>query len=309
MQNKKQGERNPGASVLAKLRNHAKATGEEVPTVLARYTNERFLYRLSLSPYAERFVLRGATLFSVWLDTPHRPTRDLDMLALGDSDTESVRALFAQVCTLSVPEDGVTFLPETLRIEERIEGRAYKGFHLDIESQLGTARPRLELDLAFGEAVTPNPEEIELPCLLNQPRPKLRAYPRETAIAEKTEALVDLGLLNSRLKDFYDLWFLAETFAFEGTMLSAALSATFTRRGTPFPPAGLPIALTAAFSTDPTKQSQWERFAKKGLSRRPPVSLESTILQLRVFLQPLLVALAEERPFVGSWEPGGPWTV
>ncbi len=305
---KPQGERNPGASVQAKLRNQARATGTDTSLLLVRYLIERFLYRLSLSPHRERFVLRGATLFSVWSDTPYRPTRDLDMLATGDSSPEALRQILLDICTTEVqPDDGVIFLPATLVVEERTVGRAYQGLYVEVLAQLGSARPRLELDLSFGEAITPAPMEIELPALLDKPRPRLRAYPQETVIAEKTEALVQLGLGNTRLKDFFDLWYLSRAFAFDGPTLAAALKATFTRRGTAFPTDGLPEALTSAFSGDPVKQSQWGRFASKIGSDQSAPALEALLGDLRAFLQPLLAALAEDRSFTAKWPPGGPW--
>ena len=166
----KQGERNPGASIQQKLRNHAKARGEDMVLVLARYIIERFLYRLSQSPYHDRFVLRGATLFSVWLDDPspdggaapsqvstHRPTRDVDLLAHGDNSTATMTTVFGEICATPVSEDGVSFLLDTLKIEERSEARAYPGLHIEVTAALGSARPRLEVDVAFGEAVTPAP--------------------------------------------------------------------------------------------------------------------------------------------------------
>ena len=305
---KPQWERNPGASVQAKLRNLSRATGSDTSLLLVRYLIERFLYRLSLSPHRERFILRGATLFSVWSDTPYRPTRDLDMLAMGDSSPEALRQLLLDICATPVsPDDGVIFLPETLVVEERTVGRAYQGLYVEVLAQLGSARPRLELDLSFGEAITPAPMEIELPALLDKPRPRLRAYPQETVIAEKTEALVQLGLGNTRLKDFFDLWYLSHAFVFDGQSLTNALKATFTRRNTAFPADGLPEALTSAFSSDPIKQSQWERFVSKIGSDQPAPALEALLHELRKFLQPLLAALSDDRELTAKWPPGGPW--
>jgi hypothetical protein len=305
---KKQGERNPGASVQAKLKNHRARTGEDMALVLLRYVIERFLYRLSLSPHRDRFVLRGAALFFVWVPGGHRPTGDLDMLGVGDSAVETLTQQFLEICAVPVEEDGLVFLPETLLVEERTEGRAYQGLYIEIVARLGTALPRLEVDLSFGEAITPGPEEIELPTLLGLPRPRLHAYPQETVIAEKTEALVKLGMGNTRLKDFFDLWYLSSAFAFDGPTLAAALKATFTRRGTLFPENGLPIALTDEFANDPVKQRQWAAFRKKLTDDTTPASLEALLTPLRAFLQPLLAALAEDHDFTLKWPTGGPWS-
>jgi hypothetical protein len=213
---------NLGASIQARLKNHAKDRGEDMRYVLARYVVERFLYRLSVSPYANGFVLRGATLFAIWNDTGtalFRPTRDLDMLATGEHSIEEYRTCLTKILGWEVPGDGVAFLPETLRMEERVAGRAYPGLSAVAIATVGTARPRLEIDIAFGEAVWPSPEIVELPSLLDQPRPRLRAYPRETAVAEKAHALVELGRDNTRLKDYFDIVFLAQNHAFDGTTL------------------------------------------------------------------------------------------
>lgn len=310
---KKQGERNPGASLQQKLRNHAKATGEDVALILVRYLNERFLYRLSRSPYRERFVLRGATLFTAWDAEPHRATRDIDLLALGESSAAALRQVIESVCAPSVgeapveEEDGLVFLTGTLHVEERTEGRLYQGLHLEMTALLGTARLRLEIDVAVGEAVVPPPQEIELPALLGKPAPRLRAYQKETAIAEKCQALVSLGMINTRMKDFYDLWYLSRAYEFDGPPLGAALRATFTRRETDYPAEGLPSALTDTFARDVRKQQQWRAFLGKAALRKGVAELEPVLQQVRAFLQPPLQALAEGTFFRFYWSPDTGW--
>jgi predicted nucleotidyltransferase component of viral defense system len=304
---KRQGERNPAASLKQKLRNYAKATGDDVALVLTRYLNERFLYRLSLSPYRERFILRGATLFTIWDAEPHRATRDIDLLAFGESSPEALRQVMEAICAPSIEEEGVTFLPETLTIEERVEGRVYQGLHLEMQAALAETRLRLEIDVAFGEAVVPPPEEVELPVLLGKPPPRLRVYRKETAIAEKCQAMVSLGVANTRMKDFYDLWYLSRTYEFEGALLHDALQSTFTRRQTPFPADGLPLAFTDSFVDDVLKQRQWNAFLGKARLRRGQSALSAVIPQIRAFLQPPLQALAENRFFEGRWTPAEGW--
>ena len=305
---KKQGERNPSASLQQKLRNHAKATGEDVALVLVRYLNERFLYRLSISPYRDRFVLRGATLFTVWDKEPHRATRDIDLLATGDNSSSALRQVIEAVCAQPIEaEDGITFLLNTLHIEERAEGRLYSGLHVEMAALLATARLRLEIDIAFGEAVVPPAEEIEVPTLLDKPAPRLRAYQKETAIAEKCQALVSLGMPNTRMKDFYDLWYLSGAYAFDGTRLHAALQATFTRRETAYPVGGLPLALTDTFAGDALKQQQWRAFLGKAVLRKGVGELAPVIGQVRTFLQPPLQALSEGLPFKLHWSPEEGW--
>ena len=304
---RRQGERNPEASLQQKLRNHAKTTGDDVALVLIRYINERFLYRLSLSPDRDRFILRGATLFTLWNPEPHRATRDLDLMASGETSPEAIRRMITMACSTPVEPDGVSFLPETMRLETRTEGRAYQGFHLEITATLGTARPRLEIDIAVGEAVVPPPLEVKLPVLLSMPSPRLHAYQKETTVAEKCEALVSLGLPNTRMKDFYDLWYLCRTFPFSGTLLANALEATFTRRNTPFPGHGLPTALTAEFASDALKDRQWNAFLGKSRLTAQAPGLSPVIASLREFLQPLLEALADNKPFARHWSPEAKW--
>ncbi|MCX6381044.1 MAG: nucleotidyl transferase AbiEii/AbiGii toxin family protein [Armatimonadetes bacterium] len=303
-----QGERNPGASLQQKLRNYARSTGEDTALVLIRYLNERFLYRLACSPYRDRFVLRGATLFTIWDSEPHRATRDIDLLATGDNSPIALRKIIEAVCVQPVEEDEVVFLPDTLHIEELSEGRIYQGLHLEMGATLGTARLRLEIDIAFGEAAAPPPEEVDLPALLGKPAPRLRAYQKETVIAEKCQALVNLGMVNTRMKDFYDLWYLSSAYSFEGTRLCAALHATFTRRETAYPTEGLPFALTDSFSNDALKQRQWSAFLGKTALRKGAGDLFSVIQQIRGFLQPPLQALANgEAGFALRWSPERGW--
>lgn len=305
---KRQGERNPGASLQQKLRNYAKAHGEDVALVLVRYLNERFLYRLSRSPFREHFVLRGATLFTVWDAEPHRATRDIDLLGTGDSSPDVLRHIVEAVCAQVVEEeDGLMFLPDTLHIEERAEGRLYQGLHLEMAALLATARLRLEIDIAFGEAVVPPAREVELPSLLDKPAPRLRAYQKETAIAEKCQALVTLGMTNTRMKDFYDLWYLSRAYTFEGSLLADALQATFTRRETEYPANGLLLALSDTFVRDALKQQQWRAFLGKAALRKGVAELGPVIEQIRSFLQPPLAALANESPFAPHWSPESGW--
>ena len=304
---KRQGERNPGASLQQKLRNHAKATGDDVALVLTRYINERFLYRLSISPYRDSFILRGATLFTLWNAEPHRATRDIDLLSSGDSSPGAMRQKLEVICAQPVETDGVSYLLETIHIQERTEGRVYQGLHIEMTATLGTARLRLEIDIAFGEAVIPPPIEVVLPVLLEMPAPHLRAYRRETAIAEKCEAMVSLGIPNTRMKDFYDLWYLSRTSSFDGSLLHSALQSTFTQRNTAFPTGGIPAALTEEFVEDVAKQRQWNAFIGKTNLKREPAALPQLIAGIRAFLQPPLEALSEAKAFEFQWSPEGFW--
>lgn len=218
-----------------------------------------------------------------------------------------LRQILIAVCTQPVEEDGVVFQPETLNIEDRVEGRIYQGLHMEMAATLSTARLRLVIDIAFGEAISPPAEEIELPIMLGKPSPRLHAYQRETAIAEKCQAIVSLGMINTRMKDFYDLWYLSRSCSFAGETLSGSLQATFTRCQTEFPPKGLPLALTAEFANDVLKQRQWRGFLGKAALRKGSADLNTVIQQLQVFLQPLLLALAENRVYTLHWSPKEGW--
>jgi predicted nucleotidyltransferase component of viral defense system len=294
------------ASVRQRLLNLAKSRGEEFQATLTRYALERLLYRLSLSSYRDVFLLKGAMLFSAWTGVPHRPTWDVDFLGRGEPDIARLEAVFSEIGQVEVEDDGLEF-DAAVRGERIREDQRYGGIRLHTRARLGNARISLQIDVGFGDAVTPHPTDIDFPTLLDQPAPRLRAYPRETVVAEKLEILISLGMGNSRAKDFYDLVSLARDFEFEGRPLVKAISATFKRRGTPLP-AGEPIALTDEFSGDGSKQAQWRAFLKKSrLVAGTPPPLGDIIVELRAFLLPPLAAAAAGEPLAMLWPAGGPW--
>jgi predicted nucleotidyltransferase component of viral defense system len=243
------------ASVRARLMQTARQSGEEFQYVLTRYALERLLYRLSRSNEGKNFVLKGAMLFQLWTGTSHRPTRDLDLLSAGAPAVPRLEEVFRQVCGEQVEEDGLRFLATSIKGEQIKEQDEYQGIRIRGEAKLGNAKIPLQIDIGFGDTITPGPLEIEYPTLLDFPAPKLLAYNRETVIAEKFQAMVNLGMANSRMKDFFDVWSLARTFAFDGQPLSAAIAATFQRRKTDLP-AEMPLALSEEFADDRTKQTQ-----------------------------------------------------
>ncbi len=230
---------NVGASVRARLLRLARERGEDFQLVLVRYANERLLYRLSKSRHASRFVLKGATLFGVWTGAPHRATRDIDLLGSGNASESHIREVFAEVIALDVEDDGLELDVDSMNVGPIRDGQEYAGLRVVLNARLTSAQLRLQIDIGFGDVITPAAVTLEVPTLLDQPAPRLRVYPKETVIAEKLEALVQLGIANSRMKDFYDLAVLAESFEFEGESLVAAIRATFARRGTALP-VGLP---------------------------------------------------------------------
>ncbi len=274
--------RDVGASVRARLLTIAREKGQAFDLLLTRYATERLLYRLSTTPHRDRFVLKGAMLITTWFDDPHRPTRDVDLLGYGDPSPEPMLAVFKEICAVE-ENDGILFDVEALRIDLIREQLEYGGLRLRTIARLAGARITVVIDIGFGDAIEPGVEEINLPVMLDLPAPRLRAYPRETVVAEKFQAMVLFGLANTRMKDYYDIWILSRSYVFDAERLSRAIAATFERRGTAIPEE-LPDALTTAFSTDVTKQRQWEAFARD-LSAAVP-SLEAIVADLAGFLMP-----------------------
>jgi len=281
--------KNIGASVRARLLNLAKASGQSFDLVLTRFALERLLYRLSQSRYADRFVLKGAMLLMTWLGDPHRGTRDLDLLGFGDPSPEAMLAIFREILEQDV-SDGVLFDAEALRVDRIREELEYGGLRLRTAASISGARIGVTIDIGFGDALEPGVELLDYPSMLNLPAPRLRAYARETVIAEKFQAMVALGRANSRMKDFYDVWILSRTFAFDDDRLARAIAATFSRRGTPLP-TEIPDALTPAFAADEQKQQQWRAFIED--VAQDPGSLTDVVSGLAAFLMAHAAAAAK----------------
>ena len=294
------------ASVRARLMQAARRNNENFQYVLTRYALERLLYRLSHSSQGKNFVLKGAMLFELWVQTKHRPTRDLDLLSDGSPSVPRLEEVFRQVCGEIVEDDGLEFPASSLKGEQIKEEDEYQGIRIRGEAKLGNAKIPLQIDIGFGDTITPGPAEIEYPTLLDFPAPKLLAYNRETVVAEKFQAMVFLGMANSRMKDFFDLWSLARTFAFDGGQLSQAVAATFKRRKTELP-ADTPLALSEEFADDRAKQTQWAAFLRKGSLDAGGLDLKAVVNEIGNLLLPLLNALRSNGRFSGTWSPGGPW--
>ncbi len=274
--------RNLGASVRARLLNLSKDSGQSFDLVLTRFALERLLFRLGRSPHADRFVLKGAMLMMSWFDDPHRGTRDLDLLGFGDPNPEAMIAIFREILAHDA-DDGVIFDAGALRVDRTREHVDYGGLRLRTTASIAGARINLTIDIGFGDALEPGAEAIDYPVMLDLPAPRLRAYARETVIAEKFQAMVALGRANSRMKDFYDIWILSRSFAFEGDRLARAIAATFARRRTDLP-AELPDALSPAFASDEQKQRQWRAFVED--VALDPGGLARVIDDLATFLMP-----------------------
>jgi hypothetical protein len=291
------------ASVKSRLLRMARTRSEQLQRVLVLYATERLLYRLSRSGHSGRYILKGAMLFTAWEGGPYRPTKDLDLLCLGDNSPEAQAEIFRQVARTAVEPDGLVFDPNSVGAERIIEEAVYPGVRVHMAAHLGKAYIPLQVDIGFGDAVTPEPLTLEFPGLLDFPAPEVRAYPPETVVAEKYEALVRLGMTTGRIKDFYDLWYLATHFAFEGPVLQQAIRNTFGARRSPLP-LEPPTALMGEFEADPSRQEFWNAFTRRtGIAA--PSSLEETLALLRTFLLP--VGLQSVGRVPAAWTPGGPW--
>ena len=276
------------ASIQARLLTRAKARGEDFSLMLSRYAVERFLYRLSISAARDRYWLKGALLFDLWFDTPHRPTRDADFLGFGPADAGILGSAVREICGIAA-DDGMAFDPASIKIEEIREQGSYGGLRVRLVGLLGNARCSVQLDVGYGDAVTPGPDEIIYPTLLDdQPAPRLRAYPRATVVAEKLEAMVSLGMANSRMKDYFDVRALAREGALKSGLLGDAIAATFARRGTALP-SGVPLGLSEEFARDAAKLNQWKAFLRKNQLDAP--ALETVVAEICDFLaEPMRMA-------------------
>jgi predicted nucleotidyltransferase component of viral defense system len=291
--------------VRQRLLNLARSKGEAFQYVAEQYALERLLYRLGVSEYAQRFLLKGAMLFRLWHDEPHRRTRDADLLGFGSADVGELEGVFRHVCAVEA-EDGVRFDPSSIRGEEIREGMAYQGVRIRLRAELAGARLPVQLDIGFGDVVVPAPEEVDYPVMLDFPAPRLRVYSRYSVVAEKLEAIVRFGEQNSRMKDFYDVFVLSEAQEFDGAILQTAIQATFERRSTVLP-AELPTALTVGFAMSERVAGLWAGFLKRsGLEAKAP-ALGWAIQRIGGFLDPVLKSARSGEEHRAVWIPGGPW--
>jgi predicted nucleotidyltransferase component of viral defense system len=303
----KRGEgRNVAASVHDRLLNQARATGTSLNDLLAYYAIERFLYRLSISRYAEQFILKGALMLRAREGAPMRPTRDIDLLGRTSNSTENLTAIIRACMEIETNDDGLRFDGASIRAATIARDAEYRGIRLIFLAFLGTARIPMQIDIGFGDIVVPSPVWIEYPELLGYGRPRLLMYTLESAIAEKFHAMVALDFANSRMKDFYDIHYLALHHTFDGETLMAAIRRTFDQRET-IVTSDIPMALTSQFAEHQSKQAQWVAFLRKlRLSDSEP-SLHIVVERLRDFLLEPLTSIADPGQFQKRWAPGGPW--
>lgn len=266
--------------------------------MLIRFGGERLLYRLSQSEYKTRFLLKGATLFAVWTGEPHRPTKDMDLLGFGKLDISTLENIFREICGIA-GEDGLEFKADSIKGAEIRADKIYQGVRITLQAFLDGAKIPLQIDIGFGDAVTPAAETETFETILDLPRPRLKIYPRETVIAEKFEAMVKLGIGNSRMKDFWDVQFLIRNFDFDGALLQKAIRATFAARATVFPQT-LPIALTDAFARNAAVAADWKGFIRRG-KITADTDFKAVIESLRGFFAPLIEAESQNADFERHW--------
>jgi predicted nucleotidyltransferase component of viral defense system len=296
--------KNISASIRQRLLNRAKNDKRPFNEILQYYAMERFLYRLSQSAQSDRFILKGALMLRVWRAPQYRPTMDIDILGRTSNEVGRIVSQIREVMAAKVEPDGLTFDPDSIQVERIIEDADYEGLRVRFRGALDSARVNMQVDIGFGDIVYPNPEELNMPTILNSPAPMLLCYSRESAIAEKFEIMVKLGVLNSRMKDFYDIWLLSRQFDFDGALLAEAIRLTFNKRGTVFPE--IVEAFDQTFVS--AKQVQWEAFWKRLQQENVPETFSDVVSGVEEFLAPLVPTLPQGYSKARRWTASGPWS-
>jgi len=295
--------KNLTASVRDRLFAQAKKNGRPFNELLQYYAMERFLYRLAKSKYAGRFILKGALMLQVWQSPESRPTMDIDLLGITSNDEVKIAEQMREILSIEVEPDGLHFDATSIRAERITEDAEYQGLRVRFRGSLGTAKINMQLDIGFGDVVFPEPELSKYPTILDFPAPQLLCYSRQSAIAEKLEAMVKLGELNSRMKDFYDIWMLARQFDFDSVSLVEAIRKTFNRRQTDLPVSV--AALSKEFAV--AKQAEWNAFRKRLRYDYVPTAFDDVLRVLRIFLEPLIATIRSEGTRFSKWTAGGSW--
>lgn len=292
--------KNPSASILARLRNVSKERGLDHTQVLTQFAVERLLYRLSLSPYKDRFLLKGAMLYVIWGNHPFRTTRDLDLLGYGDITPQSVKAIFQDIARVDAPEDCIKYFSESVQVNVIKALEEYAGVRVILNARIDRVRISVQVDVGVGDSVTPQAEYVSFPSLLALPEPRIHAYPKEVVIAEKLHAIWKLGMLNTRMKDYYDIFYLVQTYQFEASRIVQSLKNTFQRREASLS-SELPVGLSPEFFSDISKQLQWKAFLRKVGLAKDAQDIGQVICIINSFVEPLLENLNNDRFFAQKW--------
>lgn len=294
------------ASVRGQLENLAKKSGRPLQELMQYFVMERFLFRLSQSEHADRFVLKGALMFAVWGTPQSRATRDIDLLARAENSVDAMSGMIKDVCRQPVESDGVEFLSDSVHGAIIKENAGYSGVRVTFVAMIQNARLAMQIDIGFGDVIYPAATIVDYPTMLGFEMPRLKGYPKETVIAEKFEAMVKLGQLNSRMKDFYDIHVLLREFEFDGDVLSLAIERTFANRGTMID--SDPFVFSPPFLEDSIKQTQWTAFVRKSKLTGAPDSFADVLRETQAFLLPLVQAVSLKQKFTSRWTSGGPWS-
>jgi predicted nucleotidyltransferase component of viral defense system len=297
--------KNSAASVHQRLLNKAKESSRPFNEILQHFAIERFIYRLSKSTHADRFILKGALMLWVWSAPASRPTMDIDLLGRIDNSIGMIVSVVKDACRMDVEADGMSYHAETVNAARITEDAEYQGVRVHVQGSLGNARVSLQIDIGFGDVIVPGPNRISYPVLLDFSHPELNGYSMESTIAEKFQAMVKLGVLNSRMKDFYDIWMLCRTFDFRGELLAEAVEKTFKNRNTPVTVD--PKVFDPSFALDRNKKVQWQGFIRKAKLANAPEDFEDAVAVVKMFLKPVAVSLFERRAFRSIWNAPGPW--
>ena len=293
------------ASVHQRLHNKAKESSRPFNELLQYFAIERFIYRLSKSPHADQFILKGALMFAAWCGPASRPTMDIDLLGKIDNRIDTITTVMKDACLTNVEPDGTSFDAETVEAVRITEDAEYEGVRVRVRGSLGKLRVSIQIDIGFGDVIVPNASTVSYPAILDFPAPELKGYTMESTIAEKFQAMVKLGVLNSRMKDFYDIWFLSRKFDFNGVILGEAIEKTFEKRNTPI---NLEAALfDPSFGMDRDKNVQWRGFIRKAKLIGAPDTFEEIVAAVKRFLEPLATSITERKTFNNIWTAPGPW--
>jgi predicted nucleotidyltransferase component of viral defense system len=297
--------KNTAASVRQRLLVKARETARPFNELLQYYAMERFLYRMSQSQHSQKFILKGALMLTAWRVQLSRPTMDIDLLGRLSNGIDSLVEVVKEVCTHDTEPDGIRFDPDSVVAERIVEDAKYEGVRVRFRGYLDTARVSMQLDIGFGDEVIPSSLVVVFPTILQMPAPKIHGYTRESTVAEKFEAMVKLGILNSRMKDFYDIWILSRQFDFDRGTLESAIRAAFLNRGTEM--TVHPVALSGPFAEDTTKRTQWKAFIRKSRLENAPEELAEVTTAIAVFLEPLIETMVAGGAVSRIWKAPGPW--
>lgn len=297
---------NVPASIREKLLNKSRFIKRPFLELLQYYAMERFLYRLSISDHANKFVLKGALMFRVWQTLDHRATMDIDLLGKTTNSIQNLEHICRELCVQRVPlDDGIIFSSDSVKGKIIQTEAEYAGIRIEFEGDLNKAIINMQLDIGFGDTITPGPELISYPTILDLPAPQLHGYTLETIIAEKLETMVKRGIANSRMKDFFDIWTLSKQFSLNSKSLAAAIQATFQQRGTTIRTS--PECFSEAFATNPEKNQQWQSFIRKNSIKAGSDALPDIIEHIKQFLHPILQGLSVDDLPDLKWEPSHQW--